>query len=377
MGNINQVYDIVNAISQQALGGSAISVQDSATLVSLGTQTLGNALFAENFTNALVSRIGKTIVDAKAYNNKYAGLVYNDFEWGAIVQKIHIEVGDAEEDLSVDLQDGDSIDMYVISKPEVNQKFYYKRSAWAFKITIQKVWLKDAFLNAGAMGAFLNGIETKIRNKMNIANENLGKLVTANEAGLLYGTAQEVKALTEYTKATGKTVSAAVALHDEGFLRFFSELLNNYVDFMGVANVLYNPNHLLKFTDPSEMCIITLTEVQNALKAQVQYNAYHKDLVDIRSNIVVPYWQNPRNKMQVQVKVNASLDDANPQIKNVTIPNLLAVMYDRKAMGTYRQNTEVATTPYNARGRYTNTFWHEDKFYFNDLDEQAVIFTLS
>lgn len=125
------------------------------------------------------------------------------------------------------------------------------------------------------------------------------------------------------------------------------------------------------------MVIVTISDIMNALRSQVQYNAYHKDLVDIKYNITVPYWQSPQSRYQVQVKVNKSLDDANPQVANVNIPNLLAIMCDKKAMGTHRRRTEVATTPYNAAGRYMNTFWHEDRFFFNDLDEQAVIFTLT
>lgn len=378
MGNITQVYEIVNAVSEQALGSEAIAVQDGATLVSLGTKTLQNAMFVENFTNELVGRIGKTIIDNKAYTSKYSGLLYDDFEWGGIVQKIHVDVGDAEEDESVDLKDGDSIDMYKISKPEVSQKFYYRQSAWKFKITIQKVWLRDAFLSASAMGAFLTSIETKVRNKMEIANENLGKLCTNNLSGLIAGTPREIKVLTMYKAATGDTgLSAANALHDEAFLRFFSEIINNYADYFETMNTMFNFNNLPKFTSRSEMVIVTISDIMNALRSQVQYNAYHKDLVDIKYNITVPYWQSPQSRYQVQVKVNKSLDDANPQVANVNIPNLLAIMCDKKAMGTHRRRTEVATTPYNAAGRYMNTFWHEDRFFFNDLDEQAVIFTLS
>ena len=57
--------------------------------------------------------------------------------------------------------------------------------------------------------------------------------------------------------------------------------------------------------------------------------------------------------------------------------HIVGVLYDRDALGMYKRDEDVMTTPVNARGLYYNTFYHQIELWFNDTSENFVYFTLN
>ena len=109
--NTEQIYSVVNGAAQQALGQTAIAAIDTASFVSLGNTVLSSQTNTEAFMNALCQRIGKTIISFREYRNKFRDMVLDDFEYGAILQKLKTSMPEAEEDESYDLVDGQSVDI--------------------------------------------------------------------------------------------------------------------------------------------------------------------------------------------------------------------------------------------------------------------------
>ena len=60
----------------------------------------------------------------------------------------------------------------------------------------------------------------------------------------------------------------------------------------------------------------------------------------------------------------------------VTQDNILGVIFDRDCAGYTTVNTWSQSTPMNARGGYTNTFWHFTDRPWLDLTENAVVLIL-
>lgn len=373
-----QIYNIINEASKIVIGKDAPTVQDSASLVALGTKVLQFDSLSINFIGTLFAAMGKTIIETRAYKSKLSFLMYDDFEWGAIVEKIDVDTPDAVEDVSLDLQDGKSVDMYVVAKPSAKVKFFYNKSAYTFFMTIQRKWLKDAFRSAEAMGAFLKAIETKMRNKLERANENQGRLTLGNLACLTYDTPREIKLLTEYNAIGPGGLTPADAMRNPAFLRFVSETMQDISTQLESNTVLWNAEGNEKFTNANEKVFVIPSQLSKAMKANVLYDAFHAEMLALGNTTELAFWTSPQRdaRMQLKQRVNTAGYDDTPSYKDVTIDMLAGIMFDRRAAGTYRTNHEVATTPYNARGRYTNTFWHEDNMWFNDLGEQAVIFTI-
>lgn len=364
-----QLYTIVNEVARETMGSDDIDVIDTASLVALGNSVLSSQSNTEAFLNTLVQRIGKTIISYRPYTSKLSLLDVGDMEFGQIMQKTKTQMPIAIEDDTYNLVDGESLDMYVVSKPEVHQKLFVKRTPLAFMKTFQTKALKEAFLSAEAMGNFVASIYGEIRNAIELAQENLGRLTMANY--MANASAQQVYDLvTLYNAATSSSVpTGEKALLNESFMRYALMTIKNVAFSMETMSVLYNDGTETRHTPAGLQRVASLVQFRTALETQVDYAAFHENYVKLASDIVVPYWQAAKSPFDIEVQ------DEEQQEKTIT--NVVAFIHDRDALGTYRREEEVLTTPVNARGRYYNTYYHIDNLYFNDLSENGVVFTLN
>lgn len=369
--NTEQIYTVVNSAATQALGQGAITANDTASFVSLGNAVLSSNTNTEAFLNTLAQRIGRTIISYRKYQNKMRDLVLNDFEYGAILQKIKIAMPEAEEDESYDLVDGQSVDMYKVNKPVVQQKLFVTRAPYQFKITIQRAHLKEAFLSESAMGGFIAAIFGEVRNAIEFAMENLGRGAYANYIAEVAGGAREIKLVTEFNALTRGSVTAGNALANKDFLNYAFRRINEHIDYFQDMSVLFNDGSATRHTPKADIRIKLLSPFVRAAETVTQYAAFNETLVDVADTYTpVSYWQSPNNRSQV-IAQRAS-DDV-----ETTVSNVIGVMHDRDALGIYQMWEEVSTSPLNSAGLYYNQFYHQRNLWFNDLSENFVIFTLN
>lgn len=366
----NQIYALINSINSQTMGENAIEVTDTASLIALGKTVLDSGNNVDAFTNALVQRIGKTVFSYKKYENKFKGLLVDDFTFGAIVQKIKVNMPTAEESPIYDLDDGTTIDMYEISKPTVKQKLFVKRTPYLFKITIQEKSLKEAFLNETAMGSFITLVYGEVQNKIELTMENLGRLAVANYMALT-GAGQRIHLLTDYNTLAGTTLTATTCLIDNGFLRYAIGQLNLYSKRMTDMSVKYNTEGEKRHTPFKDQYYITTSDFETAMQTQVQYAAFHDKYVSKATDVEVNYWQAEDSPFDISLKVDV---DGTPTDR--TLSNVVGVIFDKSALGMYKKDEAVRTTPENAKGLYTNTFWHAEQLWFNDHSENGIVFML-
>lgn len=364
-----QIYTLVNEVNSQIMGEKAIAAVDTNSFVSLGQQVLSSQDNVENFTNTLVERIARTIISYRMYNSRLKPIVFDDIRWGAIVQKLKVEMPEAIEDEAYDLVDGESVDMYIIKKPKVHQKFFVTRTPYSFFITIQRWQLKRAFLSEAAMGSFISAVFGEVQNKLELTFESLGYLAMDNFIANVTP-AQTINLVTMYNAAAGKTVPTGEgALFDGDFLRYAISTMNKYAFRMESMGSLYNAEGYTRHTPMAYQRFVAITDFIEAMKSVVQWQAFHEQYVSKAATIEIPHWQSAQSPLDINVT------DKNGTA--TTINNIVGFIHDRDALGTYRKEEETLTTPVNARGRYTNTFWHEEQMWFNDLSENALVFTLN
>lgn len=372
----NQIYSIVNAVNQETMGESALIATDTTSLVAMGNQVLSSSTNTECFLDTLVQRIGRTIISYRPYKSKLGLLAVSDMTMGAIMQKIKVKMPTAVEDVTTQLIDGQSVDQYIISKPQATQKLFVKRTPYTFYITIQKKWLKEAFTSESAMGSFIAAIYGEVENKLELSQENLARLCMANFIGTIStDTNRVVNLVTEYNALQDDVViDQDNAFIHEGFLRYALGRMNNISKKMETMSVLYNDGTETRHSPKADQRFVSLVDFQTALETQVQWAAFHEEYVKKQNGIEVPYWQAAKSPMNIDLVLEG---DDPEQEEHTTVSNIVAFIHDRDALGTYRKDVEVATTPLNARGLYTNQFWHMNDLYFNDITENGIIFTLN
>lgn len=366
-----QIYEIVNSVVQQATGETALTVVDETGLIALGNTVLSSATNTNNFINTLVDRIGRTIFSYRQYTNKFSNLMRTDFEWGAVLQKIKVEMPKAEADESFDLEDGTAVDMFKVAKPKAKQKLFYTQTPYQFKITITRERLKDAFISESAMGAFIQSIYGEVQNAIELSMEDLGRICLNNFIAEVSGKAREIKLVTLYNAIyTEATVTAETALYNESFLRFAIKVMKAKSKGMTDMSQLFNDGSTKRHTPLDLQNLYVLTDFELALETSVLYSAFNKEFVSLPGYNAVNFWQASQSPSGVHVK--RASDSADTEVNNV-----MAVLVDREALGIYKHDEWTSTTPFNSAGGYTNTYWHHKELYFNDLSENGLIFTLN
>lgn len=366
---IDQIYTLVNDVAKQSMGTDAITALDTSTLVALGDSVLSSSENTEGFCNTLVQRIGKTIISYRKYTNTLGDMVVSDFKFGAILQKMKVAMPEAVEDASYKLENGKSVDQYIVSAPTVKQKLFMKETPYTFFVTIQRVQLQEAFLSENAMGSFISAVFGEVENKLELSMENMGRLSICNMAALLTGN-RVINLVTMYNALTASEITSATAMFDADFMRWAIGRINLVSDNLKTMSTLYNEEGETRHTPFTDQMYIVNNEFKTQLETVVQYAAFNERFVSKVSNITCPYWQAAQNPLEIKVIPSGKTEE-------VAVTNMVAAIFDRDACGTYKNEIETLTTPINARARYTNTYWHEKQLWFNDISENAVIFTLN
>lgn len=372
----NQIYSIVNDAALQTLGENAIQATDSASLVAMGNAILSSTNNITLFVDNLFQRIGHTMVSYRPYKSQLGLLAVTDMTMGAIMQKLKVKMPQAVEDVTTQLIDGQSIDQYIVSKPKASQKIFVKRTPYTFFNTMQKKWIKEAFNSIEVMGSFIAAIYGEAENALELSQENLARLCLANFMATISTTScRVINLVTEYNTKTDKSVPTGEdAMLDEGLLRYALGRMNNISKKMKTMSTLYNDGTETRHSPDGTQRFVSLIDFQTALETQVQWAAFHDKYVKGKNGIEVPYWQAAKSPLNIDLIIEG---DDPEQEESTTLTNIVATIHDRDALGTYRKEVEVATTPLNARGLYTNQFWHMNDLYFNDVSENGVVFTLN
>lgn len=364
----NQVYSLVNEVVAQATGQTNLKAVDATTLISMGNVILSSTQNVEAFLNTLVQRIAYTVMGWRNYRNKLGDYALGDFEFGAIVQKIRVHMPTFQADESYNLEDGKSVDPWVINKPTADQKLFCIRTPYSIPITISRVLLREAFTGSEEMSRFIGYVMAQIRNAIELSMENLAHVAINN---MVASTAHNVRLVTEYNAETGKSLTAATALHDTAFMAWAIGILNQYRDYLADMSVLFNDGSIETFTPYADQRVLIHSDFQRQLETVVQYAAFHDNIVSAKGKYnIVTFWQSQQSRRAIM------LEPANGG-EQFSMDNLVAIIHDRDALGTYQREEDVLTTPVNARARYYNTFYHLKQLWFNDTSENFVYFTLS
>ena len=363
---VTQIYDIVNSVNQQSMGGG-ISVVDTTSLVSLGNEVLSSSVNTENFLNTLVQRIGKTIISYRQYKSMFNDLIVSDFQWGNILQKIKIQMPTVESDESYNLADGTSVDMYKVNKPKVVQKLFTTESPYQIKITIQRVHLEEAFTNAEAMGAFISAIFGEVQNAIELSLENLGRTCLNNYIAECVDTGRAINLLAMYKGLTGKSLTIDQARFDGDFLRWSIGYIKLMSRKMTSMSSLFNDGTVPRHTPKEMQKLYVLSDWETQFETTVQYSAFNQEYVKLDGFKELPHLQTSSKEDSIDIiRKSDGLEKK--------LDNIVCCLFDRDALGIMKKQKWTSTSPFNSAGGYYNTFYHMKEMYFNDLSENFVVF---
>ena len=376
---VTQIKDLVNSSLKEVNGSSELLKEDLSNVVDIGKELLNNDDI-DNYVKKLVDRIGKTVFNDRLYQGSAPSVLMDAWEFGSVVEKVDADLPDVEENDSWKLENGKSYDQDIFYQPKVSAKFFNSKTTFDIPMSFTKTQVESSFNSATELNSFLSMLMTKVQNALTVHLDGLimktinnftAQVVNANK-GL-----QAVNLLTLYNTTTGQTLTSAKALTSPDFIKFANLTINSYRDRIAKMSTLFNIGGVNKFTPVANQHLVILSDFANASKVYLESNTYNQDNVKISDYDTVPYWQGTGTKYGFNdvSKIDVSIKDGT-QTKEVNQTGILGVLFDTNALGVSCQNPRT-TTAVNARAEFYTNFNKYDAMYYNDLNENYIVFMVA
>ena len=384
--NFNQCATLLKAINEQATGKTTLTPTTPGEFVSVATTTLMSGY--DNVINAVSQVLSKTIFSVRPYNAKMEGLMVDSVRYGNHVRKLVTLDADPETDDRIPLTDGASVDQQRVKKPAVLQTNFYGANVYQRSVTIFRDQLDTAFTSAEEFSRFVGMVIQNVMDQREQDIENCKRLALNNFiAGKIKGdTTNVVHLLTEYqaesglTDLTAETVLSPANYPD--FIKFAIGRIKTVGDLMTERSVKYHLNtataKIPRHTPLADQRVYLLSQYVNKMEASVFSTVFNEDYLKTVDFERVNFWQSLDKPAEISIKPNYMHTDGTIKTSdtNVTSKAVFGVVFDREAVGMTMVNEWSAPAPFNARGGYTNTFWHYTTRFWNDFTENGVVFLL-
>ena len=377
---ITQIKDLVNSSLKEVDGTSILLKEDLSNVVDVGKDILDKDDI-DNFVKKLVDRVGKTVFNNRVYQGSAPSVLMDAWEFGSVVEKVDADMPNVEENDSWNLQDGKSYDQDIFYQPKVSAKFFNSKVTFDIPMSFTKMQVKSAFNSATELNSFISMLMTKVQNAMTLHLDGLimktinnftAQVINSNK-GL-----QVVNLLKGYNEQTGQSLTSAKALTDPNFIKYANLMINTYRSRISQMSTLFNVGGVHKFTPRENQHLVILSDLASASKVYLESDTYNQQNVQLGSNYdTVPYWQGSGTSYAFTdtSSIDVAIKDGS-STKEVKQSGILGVLFDTSALGVSCQNPRT-TTAVNARAEFYTNFNKYDAMYYNDLNENFVVFMVS
>lgn len=377
---VTQLKEIVNSATSEVLGKTDVVNDDLTNLVDVGNEIFDTDN-VDNYVKKLIDRIGQVIFVNRLYAGGVPSVLMDSWEYGSVVEKISADMPEADENDSWNLQNGQTYSQDTFYQPKVSAKFFNSKVTFDVKLSFTTQQVKESFSNVNELNGFISMLETGVKNSMTVKLDGLIMRTINNMTGQILNSAnglQKVNLLTEYNTASGQTLTANKALMDKDFLKFASLTIKKYQARITKMSTLFNAGGKARFTTTDNLHTVLLSDFADSAEVYLMSDTYHNDTVSLPNHETVPYWQGSGKSYAFNdiSKIDVKIDTGNKTPKAVTQTGILGVMFDTNALGVSNLNQRT-TTSYNARAEFYTNYYKMDAGYFNDLNENFVVFYIA
>ena len=398
---VTQLYTLINNVTKEILGDTAVVNEDLSNVVDIG-KAVFDATSVDNYVKKLVNHIGKVIFQDRVYAGGVPSVLMDSWEFGSVLQKVSMQLPEATENESWKLVDGQEYKQDVFTAPKIEAKFYNSKVTFEIPMSFTELQVKESFSSREQLNGFVSMITTGVENSMtvkldalimrainNMTGETLVAGIGSGAAGAktldftkTSGVAVNLLKLYNDQAAASDKVTVATALTNYKFIKFATYTLGIYADRMSKISKLFNVGKKERFTPADMRRVVLLSDFSKAAVTYLQADIQSPDMVALPAHDAVPYWQGSGTDYALSsigiidvktasgetVKVPAEGEGVGK--KNAAI---LGVMFDRDAVGVANLDRRT-TTAYNAKAEFYNNWYKMDAGYYNDLNENFVVF---
>ena len=373
---VTQIYDIVNATTEEVLGRTEVVQEDLSNIVDVGNEIIDTDN-VDNYVRKLVNHIGKVVFVNRKYEGGVPSVLMDSWEFGSVLEKVSADLPEATESDTWKLENGKSYDDDIFYQPSVSAKFFNSRVTFEIPMSFTEIQIKESFSNVNQLNGFLSMLTTSIENSMTVKLDNLIMRTINNMIGETLESNSKTRAvnlLSSFNAETGKTLTPEQAIKDPDFIQYASYTIGLYSDRITRISSLFNGGSKERFTPASQRHTVLLSDFAKASDIYLRSDIANKELITLPEHETIPYWQGSGTEYDFESV--SKIDVITSDKKTVKQSGILGVMFDRHALGVSNLDRRV-TTNYNASAEFYTNFYKFDAGYFNDLNENFVVFYIA
>ena len=389
---VTQLFELVNITTKETLGTETVVNEDLTNIVDIGKEII-NTDNVDNYVKKLVNHIGKVVFVNRAYKGGVPSVFMDSWEYGSILEKISADLPQATENETWELENGKDYSPDVFYKPSVSAKFFNSLVTFEIPLSFTEKQVKESFSSKEQLNGFISMLQTSVENAItikfdslimrtinNMIAETLANDLDADKDGVLNfanGTLRAVNLLQGFNanRAVGDKVTVANAFSNADFIKYATYQIGLVSERMARMSTLFNVGGKERFTPKDYQRIVMLSDFLASSEIYLLADTQNADKAKLPQNIdTIPYWQGSGKTYDYSDVSRINVKTASGQTVNVT--GVIGCIFDKDALGVTNLDRRV-TTNYNPKAEFYTNFYKFDAGFFNDLNENFVVFYIA
>ena len=389
---VTQLFELVNIATKETLGTETVVNEDLTNIVDIGKEII-NTDNVDNYVKKLVNHIGKVVFVNRAYKGGVPSVFMDSWEYGSILEKISADLPQATENETWELENGKDYSPDVFYKPSVSAKFFNSLVTFEIPLSFTEKQVKESFSSKEQLNGFISMLQTSVENAItikfdslimrtinNMIAETLANDLDADKDGVLNfanGTLRAVNLLQGFNanRTAPNKVTVANAFSNADFIKYATYQIGLVSERMSRMSTLFNVGGKERFTPKDYQRIVMLSDFLASSEIYLLADTQNADKAKLPQNIdTVPYWQGSGKTYDYSDVSRINVKTASGQTVNVT--GVIGCIFDKDALGVTNLDRRV-TTNYNPKAEFYTNFYKFDAGFFNDLNENFVVFYIA
>lgn len=384
VSNFNSAI-VLNSIIKQATGASQLDLLNTANFTSIATTSLG--IDTDALLNAISQVLSKTIFSVRPYEAKFKGLMKDSATFGNHVRKLNIGDNDWETDKRYDLENGKSVDDQIVSTPKILQTNFYGQNVYTRHYTVFRDQLNIALTSEDEFQRFVTMIVQNCSDMIEQCHESTARMTLANFiGGKVKGDVNNVIHLvTKYNDVAGTELTTDTVRQPSNFVPFIKWAFG-YIGFISGMltersqkfHINITGKEISRHTPQNKQKLYLFSEYLKDMDASVLSSIYNDQYLKWADHEQVNFWQSINTPDGININASYLKNDGTVLFDETgtATSNIFGVLFDEEAVGITTCGQWSSASRFNARGGYTNFWYHFNDRYYNDFTENGVVFLL-
>ena len=299
MATYNQIYQLLNSITNESVGGTTISVKDTSSFISLGNIVLDSSQNIDEFYSKLPDMIGRIITRYQKIKRRKRGIDVTPLDFGIALLEVERQtISRAKQNNSWSNQ-VNPFSVLLKDDTDITASIYSVISGWEIDKITYDYQLETAFHSEAEMASFLGLIMQDMYDGMTKALNDTDALTECTAMGQsIYASRLQQNAkhtafnlFAEYVSTfPSTTLTPNTCLYDPGFLKFSAEfILNKIKDAKELTNLFNVAGAEVELDDDYKFHV--LGEFASKLAVYLEADTYHNEFVSLPGYEEITAWQ--------------------------------------------------------------------------------------